>query len=56
VLGFFATFLKKGSAKNFQTGEISNNIVRSTIKQLMLALHIKGFSLRRGSCVAGGEV
>ena len=36
---FIATFLKKGSAKNFQTKVILNNILRSTVEQLMFALH-----------------
>ena len=39
MLSFFATFLKKGSTKNFQTGVILNNILRSTVEQLMFALH-----------------
>ena len=56
MLGIFATFLKKGSAKNFQSGNVLNNILRSTEKRTMFALHLKGFSLRRGSCEAGGEV
>ena len=33
VLENFATFLKKGSAKNFQSGNVLNNILRSTDEQ-----------------------
>ena len=39
MLRIFATFLKKGSAKNFQTGGILNNILRSTDEPPMYALH-----------------
>ena len=39
MLGFFATFLKKGSAKTFNRGT-SNNIVRSTVELTVFALHL----------------
>ena len=53
MLKIFATFLKKGSAKNFQTGKISNNIVRSTDEPQMFALHLIAFPLR-GRCQPEG--
>ena len=34
---FFATFLKKGGAKNFHTGKFLSHIVRSTVKCAMFA-------------------
>ena len=39
MLKIFATFLKKGSAKNFQSGNVLNNILRSTDEPQMFALH-----------------
>ena len=39
MLRIFATFLKKGSAKNFQSGNVLNNILRSTDEPSMFALH-----------------
>ena len=38
-LMIFATFLGKGSAKNFHTGKFLSHIVRSTIKSAMFAPH-----------------
>ena len=37
---FFATFLEKGSAKNFHTGKFLSHIVRSTIESTMFALYL----------------
>ena len=39
MLRLFATFLEKGSAKNFQTGNVLNNILRSTNERTMFALY-----------------
>ena len=39
MLGVFATFLKKGSTKNFTEDKVLIYIVRSTIKRTMFALH-----------------
>ena len=36
---FFATFLEKGSAKNFHTGKFLSHTVRSTVESTMFALH-----------------
>ena len=39
MLSIFATFLKKGSAKNFQSGDVLKNILRSTVEPTVFALH-----------------
>ena len=43
MLRIFATFLKKGSTKNFQTRKISNNIVRSTDERVNYENKMKSF-------------
>ena len=39
MLGAFATFLKKGSTKNFTEDKVLIYIVRSTVEHTMFALH-----------------